>query len=129
MPGTCKESKATLYSYLRPRGVKVGAFTKRRKQKVMRVELHLRVENNSKFVRGKGRSRAEIEEDLLSRYQTQKPYKDGWDYILTIPYETDEELDRIIYEDILGETSRIADWRNDLIEADVASLDDPDRSR
>jgi hypothetical protein len=47
---------------------------------------------------------------------------------LTIPYETDEELDRIIYDEILGEAHRIADLRNGHIEADVISLDDPDRS-
>ena len=70
----------------------------------------------------------DIEWDILSRYQMQKPYKDGREYILTIPYETDEELDRIIYEDILREARRIADLRNGFIEADVISLDDPDRS-
>ena len=54
--------------------------------------------------------------------------RDGWEYILTIPYETDDELDRIIYDDILGEAHSIADLRNGFIEADVISLDDPDRS-
>ncbi len=54
--------------------------------------------------------------------------KDGWEYILTIPYETDEELDRIIYDDILWEATRIADLRNGFIEANVVSLDDPERS-
>jgi hypothetical protein len=34
--------------------------------------------------------------DILRRYQMEKPHKDGHRYILTIPYETDEELDRII---------------------------------
>ena len=58
----------------------------------------------------------------------EKPDKDGHRYILTIPYETDEELDWIIYDDILGEASRIADLRNGFVEADVISLDDPDRS-
>ncbi len=37
----------------------------------------------------------------------EKPHKDSHRYILTIPYETDEELDRIIYEDVLGEANRI----------------------
>jgi DNA invertase Pin-like site-specific DNA recombinase len=96
--------------------------------KTMRVELYLTVENNSKFVRGKGKSREEIEWDILSRYGMEKPDKDGHRYILTIPYETDEELDRIIYDDILWEASRIADWRNGFVEADVISLDDPERS-
>ena len=121
-------SKATLYSYLRHRGVEIGAYKKKPRQKTMKVELHLRVENNSKFVRGKTKSREDIEWDILSRYQMQKPHKDGWEYILTIPYETDEELDRIIYEDILGEAQRIADLRNGFVEADVISLDNPDRS-
>ena len=31
----------------------------------------------------------------------EKPDKGGHRYILTIPYETEEELDRIIYDDIL----------------------------
>lgn len=96
--------------------------------KTMRVELHLRVENNSKFVRGKSKSREEIEWDILRRYGMEKPDKDSWSYILTIPHETDDELDRIIYDDILEEASRIADWRNGFIEAEVISLDDPERS-
>ncbi len=58
----------------------------------------------------------------------EKPDNDSWSYILTIPYETDEELERIIYDEILGEANRIADLRNGFVEADVISLDDPDRS-
>jgi hypothetical protein len=65
---------------------------------------------------------------VLSRYRMEKPYKDSWDYVLTIPYETDEDLDRIIYDDILAETHQIADLRNGFIEADVVAVDDPDRS-
>ena len=97
-------------------------------KKTMRVELYLQVENNNKFVRGKTRSREEIEWDVLSRYQMEKPDKDRGRYLLTIPYETDEELDRIIYDDILREAHFIADLRHGFIEADVISLDDPDRS-
>ena len=58
----------------------------------------------------------------------EKPHKDSHRYILTIPYQTDEELDRIIYEDILAEAHRIADVRHGFVEADVVSLDDPERS-
>jgi len=96
--------------------------------KTMRVELYLVVENNNSFVRGKTRSREDIEWDILSRYQMEKPDKGGNRYILTIPYQTDEELDRIINDEILGEAHRIADLRNGFIEADVVSLDDPNRS-
>jgi hypothetical protein len=122
-------SKATLYSYLRHRGVNIGAYKKPpMKQKVMKVEFLLRVENNSKFVRGKNKSREEIEEWVLSRYGMEKQTKDGGEYGLSIPYQTDKELDRIIYENILGKAHRIADNRNGFIEADVISLDDPERS-
>lgn len=65
---------------------------------------------------------------MLTTPTLDKPYKDGWKYVLTIPYETDEELDRIIYDDILAEAHQIADLRNGFIEADVVAVDDPDRS-
>lgn len=53
--------------------------------KTVEVELYLRVENNSKFVRGKGQSRQGIERRVLSRYDMHKPDKDGSEYTLTIP--------------------------------------------
>ena len=93
----------------------------------MQVKLWLQVENNSTFIRGKTRSRVEIEDQVLSRYQMEKPHKDRWEYVLTIPYETDEELDRILSEDILAEAHRLADLRNGFIEADVVAVADPDR--
>jgi DNA invertase Pin-like site-specific DNA recombinase len=112
-------SSQTVWRYLKQRP---------KQPKTMKVELYLMVENNSKFVRGKGKSREDIEWGILRRYQMEKPHKDSHRYILTIPYETDEELDRIIYDDILGEAHSIADLRNGFIEADVISLDHPDRS-
>jgi hypothetical protein len=36
-----------------------------------------------------------------------KDRPDGREYELSIPYQTDEELDAIIYEDIIGEADRI----------------------
>jgi hypothetical protein len=61
---------------LRHRESKIGAYQKQLLQpKVMQVNLLLRVENNSKFVRGKNKSREEIEEWVLSRYWTEKPYQ------------------------------------------------------
>jgi DNA invertase Pin-like site-specific DNA recombinase len=96
--------------------------------KVMKVKLWLRVENNSKFVRGKGKARNEIEQYVLSRFAMKKPDKKGWEYVLSIPYTTDEEIDRIIYEEILAEAERKADLRHCFIEADVFSVDDPERS-
>lgn len=53
-------------------------------EKTLQVSLWLRVENNSKFVRGKTKVRQRIEETILSRYNMQKEREDGWDYTLTI---------------------------------------------
>ncbi|HAN92230.1 MAG TPA: resolvase [Nitrospira sp.] len=95
---------------------------------VMKVRLWLRVENNSKFVRGKGKVREEIERHVLSRFAMEKADKKGWKYRLSIPYTSDEELDRTIYEEIYAEAERCADFRHCFIEANMSSLDDPKRS-
>ena len=64
---------------------------------------------------------------MLSFYKARKRRKDGWEYTLQIPYETDEELDTIIYRDIIQEAASHADMRHCFIETDARSLDDPDR--
>ena len=120
-------SKATLYKYLRHRGVEVGGFRKSAPQpKTLKVTLHLVVENNNKFVRGKKRSREDIERFVLSHYGMHKPDPKGYDYQLTIPYENDKDLDNTIY-DILHEASSIADGRNGFIEAEVIAQDGSER--
>lgn len=96
--------------------------------RVMKVRLWLRVENNSKFVRGRSRSIEEIERRVLSRFAMEKTDKDGGEYILSIPYTSDEELDRIIYDEIYSEAESIADFRHCFTEGDMVSLDDPERS-
>lgn len=95
-------------------------------QPVARVQLHLRVERYSKFVRGKKRAREEIEDQVLSDYDMEKVTKDGSDYRLWIPHDSDEDLDERI-EEILTLAGQIADRRNCFIEAYVQSLDDPER--
>jgi predicted HTH domain antitoxin len=119
-------SKATLYKYLRHRGVEVGSFRKSDPPKTLKVTLHLRVENNSKFVRGKKRSHEDIERFVLSHYGMRKLDPKGSEYGLTIPYETDKELDNTIYG-ILQEASSIADDRNGFIEAEVIAQDGSER--
>jgi predicted nuclease of restriction endonuclease-like (RecB) superfamily len=96
--------------------------------KVMKVNLWLRVENNNKHIRGKKKAREEIEDQVLSRYQMKKERPEGCDYQLTIPYETDKDLDATIYDEIIGEANSIADIRHCFIEADIVAVDDPDRS-
>ncbi len=96
-------------------------------EKTIQLELWLRVENNSKFVRGKTQSRQEIEDRVLSRYNMRKPNKDDWNYELTVTYQSDKELDDIVY-DILSEAEFIADCRNGFIEADMREVGGRERA-
>lgn len=79
------------------------------------ITLWLRVENNSKFVRGKKKVRERIEDFLLSDFQVKK--LDGWEYELIFKYEDDEDLEKQVY-DLAGEMESEADFRNCFIEAD-----------
>ena len=122
-------SKATLYKYLRHRGVAVGSFRKSTptpQPKTLKVRMHLVVENNSKFVRGKTRTLMEIEQDVLAPYRMHKPDSKGYEYELTIPYENDKDIDDTVYE-ILREAAEIADRRNGFIETDVIAQDGSER--
>jgi DNA invertase Pin-like site-specific DNA recombinase len=118
-------SKGTFYNYLHHREVEVGAS--RQKKKVMQVGLWLRVEGNNKYVRGKKKARQDIERYVLQQYDMEKPRKDDWDYVLHIPYQTDEELDEIVY-DIIREAAGWADDRNCFIETDAIAMDSSDKS-
>jgi hypothetical protein len=80
------------------------------------LTLWLRVENNSKFVRGKTKAPENIEDYHLRRHTMQK--LSGWEYELTFSYEDDADLDQQV-EDLLSEISREADRRNCFIEADL----------
>ena len=51
----------------------------------------------------------------------EKPDPDGWEYILKIQYETDEELENTIY-DIMDEMESIADNNNCWTEADCSEI-------
>lgn len=106
--------------YLEPLFAEITKLAER--IKTIKVELYLRVENNNKFVRGKGRVRDEIERYILSQYQMEK-HPNGVEYTLTIPYETEAQLEQIIYRDILREADSLADARYCFLEADVRALD------
>ncbi|MGD9731496.1 MAG: recombinase family protein [Desulfamplus sp.] len=112
-------SRPTLVNFIETRGLS--------DKKSIKVQLWLRVENNSKFVRGKSRVRKHIEDFILSGYDMKKPDKDGWEYELTIPYENDKELDDKINR-ILQEMDSEADMRNCFIETDITAMDGSDRS-
>ena len=123
-------SRATLYRYLRHRNIDIGTVSKIiavPKQKTLKVRVHLIVENNNKFVRGKSRSRKDIENSIFSNYNMHKPDPKGYEYELTIPYENEKDLEDTIYE-IISEASNTADLRNGFIEAGVFAMDGSDRS-
>lgn len=84
-------------------------------KKSTKVILWLQVENNNKFVRGKGKSRQNIEDYCLSEYNAKKLDKDGWEYELTFQYTDEEDLENQIY-DLAAEMSREADLRNGFVE-------------
>lgn len=122
--GTCQEIVEAGSSVFAP----VSSVSKQEKpRKVLQVEVWLRVENNSKFVRGKTKVREQIEALILSQYAMEK-HPNGHAYTLTISYDTDEDLERIITEEILREAANLADLRYCFIEADVRALDGSGRS-
>ena len=89
--------------------------------KTTKVILWLEVENNSKFVRGKGKSRENIEKYCLSPYGAKKLDKDGWEYELTFQYTDDKDLEKQIV-DLAAEMSFEADLRNGYVECDFTEV-------
>jgi len=111
-------SQATLYRYLAKEEMNPENNLTANTEKVAKIDMHLRVENNSKFVRGKNKTRSEIEDYLSYYYNMEKPEPDGWEYIFFVKYKTIEELEKEVY-DILAECETKADLRNGFIEADT----------
>ncbi|MCS7605669.1 hypothetical protein N0708_32380, partial [Pseudomonas aeruginosa] len=77
------------------------------------VTLRLAVVNNSKFVRGRKRATENIERYCLEPYGMKR--LDAGHYELTIPYRSDDELDKSVH-DLLTEISQEADMRNCFVE-------------
>ncbi|KPL49040.1 resolvase [Xanthomonas axonopodis] len=131
-------SKSTLYSYLRHRGVEIGPY-KRPVQpppsmsvtesdndnppKVATILLTLRIENNSKSVRGKKRTIEHVEFFDLAQYDaTRRP---NGEYELKVPYDTDEELDEAV-NNLLNDIASGADDRHCFSES-YARMEGTDR--
>jgi len=104
-------SKGTLYSYLRHRGVEIGPYKKSMQQsssapasesgnadqpKIATILLTLRIESNSKFVRGKKRTIEHVESFYLEEYDPRR--RPNGEYELKVPYDTDEDLDEAVSE-------------------------------
>jgi DNA invertase Pin-like site-specific DNA recombinase len=102
----------TIDNFIRTRGLSTD--------KVMKVLLFLDIENNSKFVRGKKRSREDIEMFALGEYDMKKLSE--VDYELLVPYKKKKNLDETM-NDIITEMHRLSDNRNCFIETDAKSAD------
>ena len=97
--------------YLRHRRVEIGPYKKLAQQpsstpvaeggnanqpKVATILLTLRIENNSKFVRGKKRTIKHVESFYLEDYDAKR--QPNGEYELKVPYDTDEDLDEAMSE-------------------------------
>jgi len=121
-------SKSTLYGYLRHRRVDIGPYNKPGHTPTQEAKtpadqlqsaiilLSLRVENNSKFVRGKKRVREDIARYLRHTYAATQDQ--SGEYRLKIPYRSDEELDKTV-QDLLQHIAFEADLRNCFSESDA----------
>jgi DNA invertase Pin-like site-specific DNA recombinase len=116
---TLRIGRSTVYKVLEAKEKSVDRKTP--VLKATQVKLWLQVENNSKFVRGKNKSRAEIEEFCLVRYQAKKLSPDGFEYELTFQHADDADLQEQVNE-LSMEMERIANLRNGFTEADFTNL-------
>lgn len=85
----------------------------KKKPKTKVITLYLSIENNSKFVRGKGKVRESIEWSMLREYQMKKLPRN--DYELTFTYKDEKDLQKQI-EELEREMAMEADLRNCYIE-------------
>ncbi|WP_242476247.1 hypothetical protein [Bacillus cereus] len=86
------------------------------KAKTAEIRMWLRVENNSKFVRGKSKVRKEVEQYL--RYYFNTEVNASGEYVFYVPYKDINDLTKQV-EYIICEIASDADRRNCFIEADT----------
>lgn len=79
--------------------------------------MWLRVENNSKFVRGKNKVRKEVEQYL--RYYFNMEVNSSGEYVFYVPYKDVDDLTKQV-EDIICEIANDAYRRNCFIEANTS---------
>ncbi len=93
------------------RGSRIGT-------KLAILDVCLVVENNSKFVRGKKKAREYIENDWRRYYDVEKLRIDGNEYVLKVPYDSEDDLGETVYEMII-DAQRAADEYNCQVEMKV----------
>jgi DNA invertase Pin-like site-specific DNA recombinase len=80
---------------------------------IIQILLTFNIENNSDFVRGKKKTKEDIETFVLMYYEYEKI--NDCEYIITLKYDTNEELTEII-ESIVSEIHSQADSRDCFVE-------------
>ncbi|WP_335872300.1 recombinase family protein [Bacillus sp. 2205SS5-2] len=108
-------SQATLYRYIRAAQESKSKQTQIQLGSTAKIRMWLRIENNSKFVRGKVKAIESIEQFLKANYKMEIIANE---YIIYVPFKTINVLEKTVY-DILSELDNEADMRNCFIEADV----------
>ncbi|EJR26733.1 MULTISPECIES: recombinase family protein [Bacillus cereus group] len=109
-------SQATLYRYIREKGINEKEKQSAEKEKTAEIRMWLRVENNSKFVRGKSKVRKKVEQYL--RYHFNMEVNSSGEYVFYVPYKDVDDLTKQV-EDIICEIASDADRRNCFIEANT----------
>lgn len=111
-------SQATLYRYLGKNKSSVDNTSDPGAEKSAEIRMSLRIENNNKFVRGKKKTRINIEKYLKDYYNLVEPTSEYGDYVFYVKYTTEEGLVDSVYE-ILGDLEREADLNNCFTESDA----------
>ncbi|PEE35773.1 recombinase family protein [Bacillus pseudomycoides] len=106
-------SQATLYRYIGKN--KQTEKSEQVKEQTATIRMLLRVENNKKFVRGKGKVRKNIESFLISQYNMEQH---SGEYIFYVPYTTIPDLEQKV-DNIIREIDFEADLQNCFTELDV----------
>ncbi|MDR5048235.1 MULTISPECIES: recombinase family protein [Bacillus cereus group] len=110
-------SQATLYRYIREKEMNSTEKQSVEKEKTAEIRMWLRVENNSKFVRGKNKVRKEVEKYL--RYYFNMEVNSSGEYVFYVPYKDVDDLTKQV-EDIICEIANDAYRRNCFIEANTS---------
>ena len=116
---TLKVSKSTLYKHLRSELAE--KLKKQKTEKIIKLKLSLEIVRKNDRVRGMKKTRKEIEDYFSSYYEIEKLWKNSHDYILTIPYVSDHNLDMIIHE-VYENMGDIAGKNRCLLDAELTEI-------
>jgi len=118
-------SRATLYNYLRHRGIDIGQH--RNKTRLLKVELWLLVQTNSKVKKSLNKGIEAIEFFILQKFKGKADAKNNGIYQLTVPYQSAKELDLTVNQ-IIRDIRNTCDLHNCSVEVSIKALDKSGKS-